>query len=68
MLGRYPMSFSCIIYSIMPSSSVSLSSLFVVGRSDRDVRPATRFLTRPYKSGFSRVASAIEGYSPLWMA
>jgi len=34
MLGRCPISFSRVIYSIMPSSLASLSSLFVVGRSD----------------------------------
>ena len=59
------MSFSRITYSKMPSSLVSLSSLFVVGQSNRDICLVTRFLTRPYRLGFSRVASAIRGYSLL---
>ena len=67
MLGRCPISFSCVIYSIIPPS-ISLSSLFVAGQSNRDFRLETRCLTRPYRLGFLRVASAIKGYSPLRMA
>ena len=68
MLGRCPILFSHIIYSIIPSSSALLSSLFIIGRSNQDIHLATRFLTRPYSLGFLRVTSTIEGYLPSRIA